>query len=126
MAPGILLGRRLAVIAGGAALWVFAATAADAPKTARPAGAAPLDINAASAAQLQSLPYIGEAEARRIVAARPYLTKAELVTKDVLPAGVYQAIRHRIVALQPQKPPKPQKAAKKPPQQPDNPPSAPR
>lgn len=62
---------------------------------------APIDINSASRAELKKLPWIGDAEADRIIAGRPYLSKAKLVTHKILPAGVYQAIRHRIVAIQP-------------------------
>lgn len=62
-----------------------------------------IDINSASRARLKTLPGIGDAEAERIVAGRPYLSKASLVTAKVIPAGVYQAIRHRIIAIQ--KPP---------------------
>ncbi len=61
---------------------------------------APIDINGASLAQLKSLPGIGDAEAKRIVAGRPYLSKASLVTGNIIPAGVYQTIRHRIIAIQ--------------------------
>jgi hypothetical protein len=64
-------------------------------------GAAPIDINSASRAQLKTLQGIGDAEAQRIIARRPYRTKAELVTANVLPAGIYQSIRHRIIAVQP-------------------------
>lgn len=66
---------------------------------ARPAAARPLDINSASREQLMTLPGIGKDEAERIAAGRPYLSKASLVTDKVLPAGVYQTIRHRIVAI---------------------------
>jgi DNA uptake protein ComE-like DNA-binding protein len=59
-----------------------------------------IDVNSASRAQLQTLPGIGAAEAERIVAGRPYLSKASLVTEHIIPAGVYQEIRHRIVAIQ--------------------------
>lgn len=59
-----------------------------------------IDINSASRAQLKTLPGIGDAEAVRIVAGRPYLSKGSLVTAGVIPAGVYQSIRHRIVAIQ--------------------------
>ena len=59
-----------------------------------------IDINSASPAQLKTLPGIGTAEAERIVAGRPYLSKASLVTGHIIPAGVYQAIRHRIIAIQ--------------------------
>jgi DNA uptake protein ComE-like DNA-binding protein len=61
---------------------------------------APIDINGASLAQLKTLPGIGDAEAKRIVAGRPYLSKASLVTDNIIPAGVYQTIRHRIIAIQ--------------------------
>jgi competence protein ComEA len=59
-----------------------------------------VDINSASAAQLKTLPWIGDAEAARIIAGRPYGSKASLVTDQVIPAGVYQVIRHRIIAIQ--------------------------
>jgi DNA uptake protein ComE-like DNA-binding protein len=61
---------------------------------------APIDINSASPAQLKTLPGIGTAEAERIVAGRPYLSKASLVTDKIIPAGVYQEIRHQIIAIQ--------------------------
>ncbi len=64
------------------------------------AHSAPVDVNGASLAQLKTLPGIGDAEAKRIVAGRPYLSKASLVTDNILPAGVYQSIRHRIIAIQ--------------------------
>jgi competence protein ComEA len=59
-----------------------------------------IDINSASRAQLKTLPWIGDTEAERIVAGRPYLSKAGLVTDNIIPAGVYQAIRNRIIAIQ--------------------------
>lgn len=59
-----------------------------------------IDINSASRAQLKTLPGIGNAEADRIIAARPYLSKAHLVSDAGIPAGIYQSIRHRIIAIQ--------------------------
>ncbi|MGZ5250966.1 MAG: ComEA family DNA-binding protein [Caldimonas sp.] len=59
-----------------------------------------VDINSAGRKELMTLPGIGAAEADKIVANRPYLTKTELVTKKVLPAGPFFSIRHRIVAMQ--------------------------
>ena len=65
-----------------------------------------IDINGAKLKQLMTLPGVSAAEARRIIANRPYLSKAELVHKGVLPIGPYLSLKDRIVALQklPQKP----------------------
>lgn len=60
-----------------------------------------VDINSASLAELEALPGIGEVRARLIIARRPYHSKAQLVTAGVLPAGVYQSVRHMIIAIQP-------------------------
>lgn len=59
-----------------------------------------IDINSASRAELKTLPGIGDAEADKIIAGRPYLSKVHIVTQSGIPEGVYQAIRHRIVAVQ--------------------------
>ena len=63
-----------------------------------------VDINSASRKELMTLPGIGGAEADRIIAHRPYLTKTELVTKQVLPAGPFFSIRHLVIAMQKFKP----------------------
>lgn len=65
-----------------------------------PASERPIDVNSATRAQLKALPGIGDAEAERIVEKRPYLSKADLVSRQVIPAGVYQSIRQRIIAVQ--------------------------
>jgi DNA uptake protein ComE-like DNA-binding protein len=62
-----------------------------------------IDINSASATELKRVPGIGDAEAKKIIAGRPWLTKVDLVNKGVLPEGVYVALRDHIVALQPAK-----------------------
>jgi len=79
------------------------------PSTAskRAAAATPVklvDINSASAKELKTLPGIGDAEANKIIKGRPYLSKADLVTENVLPEGVYLSIRKLIVAKQRGKP----------------------
>ncbi len=65
---------------------------------AAPAAAANrrLDINSASQAQLDSLPGIGPARAKAIIAGRPYTEVKDLETKSVLPAGVLSGIRDRV------------------------------
>jgi competence protein ComEA len=81
------------------------AGAASAPsQKAAPAKPAKLvDINGASRAELKKLPGIGDAEADRIIAGRPYLSKADLATKNVLPTGVYLSLKNQIIAIQKKK-----------------------
>jgi DNA uptake protein ComE-like DNA-binding protein len=61
----------------------------------------PVDINSASRAQLKTLPGIGDREADRIIAGRPWHSKADLVGAKAIPEGVYVTIRHDIMAVQP-------------------------
>ena len=63
-----------------------------------------VDINSASRKDLMALPGIGAAEADRIIACRPFLTKADLVTKKVLPAGPFLTLKGRVVAVQKSRP----------------------
>lgn len=80
--------------------------------TTQPAPAAKhklVDINSASRAELKTLPGIGDAEAARIIAARPYPSKAKLAADKVLSMEAYTALKGRIVAVpkaQPKPPPK--------------------
>jgi competence protein ComEA len=60
----------------------------------------PLDINSATKAELKTLPGIGDAEAARIIAGRPYLSKAHLQTHDIISPMQYQALRELVVARQ--------------------------
>ena len=79
---------------------------ASAQKPAAPAKnpvAAPaklVDINSARKAELMKLPGIGEAEADKIIAGRPYPTKARLVTNNIISIEVYDKLKHRVVARQ--------------------------
>jgi DNA uptake protein ComE-like DNA-binding protein len=62
--------------------------------------AALVDINSAGKAELKKLPGIGDSEADKIIAGRPYGSKAFLVTRKIIPAGVYEQIKARIIARQ--------------------------
>lgn len=65
------------------------------PKVA--ANIKPVDINNATREQLKKLPGIGDAEADKIIAGRPYLSKANLVTHNIIDRGVYENIKRKIV-----------------------------
>lgn len=57
-----------------------------------------LDINTATLDQLKALPGFGMAYARRVIAARPYLSKNQLLTRGVIPAEAYDRVSPFIIA----------------------------
>lgn len=59
-----------------------------------------VDINSASAAQLDKLPGIGKARADAIIKNRPYKGKDDLVNRHIIPANVYNGIKNKITAKQ--------------------------
>lgn len=66
----------------------------------RQAAVRPVDINSASKAQLAKLPGLSAADAQRVIAGRPYLTKAHLVTHKVISEAQYRGIEGQIYAGQ--------------------------
>ena len=77
-------------------------SAKPAAATAAPAGDV-MDINSASADQLKTLPGIGDAYAKRIVAGRPYTAKNQLVTRGIVPQATYDRVQTLIIAKRPTK-----------------------
>ena len=77
--------------------------AAATAKAAPVASGEPMDINTASEAQLKTLPGIGDAYSKRIVAGRPYAAKNQLVSKGIVPQATYDKVQTLIIAKRPGK-----------------------
>ena len=71
------------------------------PPAIKSAQAAQLvDINSASAQELDKLPGVGPARVKAIIANGPYNGKDDLVQRKIIPANVYNQIKDKIIARQ--------------------------
>ena len=68
-----------------------------------------VNLNAATAKELKALPGGSDAEAARIIAGRPYDSKAFLLSKNVISEARYGEIKALVVAGEPAKPATPKK-----------------
>ena len=59
-----------------------------------------IDINSAPKASLVALKGVGEKRADDIIKGRPYSGKDDLVSRKVIPEGVYDGIKDKIIAKQ--------------------------
>ena len=65
------------------------------------------DINSASKEDLMKLPGVDDATADKIIAARPFKTRSELVSKNILTSAQFAKVRTMVAAM-----PAPKSAAK--------------
>jgi competence protein ComEA len=103
IAAATLAALPLAASAQGAAAKTAppaSAKTAATPKTAASPAAELIDINTASVEQLMTLPGIGDVYAKKIVDARPYKSKYELVTRKIIPRSTYSKMRELVIAKQ--------------------------
>ena len=109
----LLIAIAFAMVAAAPVPWAHATTTTkEAPKADKaPAKSAdtkdsgakkkpPLDINSASADQLQTLKGVGDAYSKKIVENRPYKRKDELVKRNIIPQATYDGIKDQIIARQ--------------------------
>ena len=84
------------------ALSAAPALAADKTKSAEPRSIRDerqmIDLNTATAAELEALPGVGKATEKKIIAHRPYTRKDELVDKQIVSASTYDNIKGQVVA----------------------------
>jgi DNA uptake protein ComE-like DNA-binding protein len=59
-----------------------------------------VDINSASAQELDKLPGVGPARVKAIIANRPYNGKDDLLQRKIIPPNVYNQIKDKIIARQ--------------------------
>jgi competence protein ComEA len=57
-----------------------------------------VDINSASATELERVRGIDEGLAKKIIDGRPYRTKRDLVTRKLIPQSTYDQIKDKIIA----------------------------
>jgi competence ComEA-like helix-hairpin-helix protein len=59
-----------------------------------------VDINSASAEELDKLPGVGPVRAQAIISHRPYNGKDDLTNRKIIPENVYNEIKDKIIARQ--------------------------
>jgi competence protein ComEA len=99
-----MMMRRFLLLMTAAVAFAVGQTTSPKPGTATTASPSAqsslIDINSASEDQLDTLPGIGPALAKKIISGRPYRAKTDLLSKKVIPQSTYEKIKGQIVARQ--------------------------
>lgn len=61
----------------------------------------PVDLNTSSKEDLAALPGVGPSYAQKIVDARPFVDKNQLLGKKILPGSTYERIKDRVTVSAP-------------------------
>ena len=85
--------RRAAKIAVSVALMLFVSASAQSSQRREK-----VDLNSATLDVLKTLPGVSAAYAQRIVDGRPYTSKTQLVSKGIVPEGVYRKFQAQVIA----------------------------
>ena len=73
-------------------------TSAKKSKKAKTPKSQQIDVNSATKEELTAVPGIGDATAQKIIDGRPYKTKKDLVTKNILTQDEYDKVKGQLVA----------------------------
>ncbi len=73
------------------------APAAKPAPAVKPAATGPVDLNTATAAELDGVKFIGKKRAAKIIAGRPWASADDLVTKKILPKKQFDQVKDRLV-----------------------------
>lgn len=97
IAPGMPMTPPVAKPFAPPATTTMPAPAAKPAPAVKPAATGPVDLNSATAAELDGVKFIGKKRAAKIIAGRPWASADDLVTKKILPKKQFDQVKDRLV-----------------------------